>query len=76
MSPVRPWRPLEAGGQAGLAFLVVMFIISVSFHKIIYFSCTCALIVLVYGALLQLDGLATQLLLVPREGAIAPPTKI
>lgn len=32
---------------------------------------SCALIVLIDGALLQLDRLATQLLLIPREGAIA-----
>ena len=37
---------------------------------------TCALVVLVDGALLQLDRFATQLLFSPREGAIAPPAKM
>jgi len=37
---------------------------------------SCALIVLIDGALLQLDRLATQLLFSPREGAIAPPEEL
>ena len=37
---------------------------------------TCALIVLVDGALFKFDRLATQLLIIPREGAIAPPDKM
>lgn len=37
---------------------------------------SCALVVLVDGALFKFDRLATQLLIIPREGAIAPPEEL